>query len=471
MNDRWIWFRNRVLPWFGLVIAVLLLSLAARQAWPMKATLSGITLTAGNPVGTRAKLAQLLIDTTGNGMTPVRSNGSADALNKVDSGEIQCALVQGGLLAAEFTNVRRIASLHVEPLHLLVKPQIYAEVNEHLTGLKGKTINLSVVGSGTHELASDLLAFLRIEKNQFTETNLSYQELADPERAFTDLPDAVFTVSSLPSPVAQDLIDDRGYRLIALPFADSFRLHWFESGLDSTVNRRRTTAADIPAFAYSVDPPRPFEKLESFGTRLELVTHAHLPVAVVDTLCQAVYESDFSTASGQSIDASLIRSESTFPLHPGAQAYLDRLQPVSTGRVIEVTEQLVGIIGAALGGMLFLWQWLKRVRERRRDREFVGCVQRVVEIENTALRFEQDDAMSVSDLESLQNELGEIKTDLIRRYREGYLEGADMLSAFLKHANDASELISRIVLHETAPKSSGKREENGSREPIKPDGE
>ena len=53
----------------------------------------------------------------------------------------------------------------------------------------------------------------------------------------------------------------------------------------------------------------------------------------------------------------------------------------------------------------------------------------------------------------MQNELGSIKTELIDRYRNGELEGADMLSAFLKHANDASELISRIVLHETAPKT------------------
>ena len=60
--------------------------------------------------------------------------------------------------------------------------------------------------------------------------------------------------------------------------------------------------------------------------------------------------------------------------------------------------------------------------------------------------------LAEADLEKLQDELGTIKTELIQRYRDGYLEGADMLSAFLKHANDASELISRIVLHETEPK-------------------
>lgn len=61
--------------------------------------------------------------------------------------------------------------------------------------------------------------------------------------------------------------------------------------------------------------------------------------------------------------------------------------------------------------------------------------------------------MTLAELERLQEELGQIKKELIERHRDGYQEGADMLSVFLKHANDASELITRIVLHETAPKT------------------
>ena len=86
----------------------------------------------------------------------------------------------------------------------------------------------------------------------------------------------------------------------------------------------------------------------------------------------------------------------------------------------------------------------------------------MVEIENQALRFEQDDEMDVRDLEVMQNELGQIKTQLLRQYQNGYLEGADMLSAFLKHANDASELISQIVLHETAPKTQSRLRRKGN---------
>ena len=163
MSDNWIWFRNRVLPWFGFIVAAFLLGIAVRMAWPTDRPLHQITLTAGSAEGTRSILARILADSSREiEFVLEESDGSADALKKVDSGEVECALVQGGLDSAELQDVRRVASLHVEPLHLLVKSTVYSEVTEHLLALEGKTINLSVRGSGTHELAQDLLSFLHI---------------------------------------------------------------------------------------------------------------------------------------------------------------------------------------------------------------------------------------------------------------------------------------------------------------------
>ena len=60
--------------------------------------------------------------------------------------------------------------------------------------------------------------------------------------------------------------------------------------------------------------------------------------------------------------------------------------------------------------------------------------------------------MTVDDLVEMQQELSGLKQDLLQRYRLGLVSGADQLSSFLRHANDTSELISRIVLHERSPK-------------------
>lgn len=449
----WARFRNRSLPWLGLSAAVILVALGVSIARPSTAARKTLEITAGNSKGMRTRVASLLAEAAlphGLELQSTSTGGSREGLQRVNDGEIQLALVQGGLRSTDYPNVRRIATLHVEPLHLLVRKNVYSTVAAHLMNLRGKRINLSSASSGTSELATELLAFLHLSADEYTATHLSYQELTDPD--LEELPEAIFTVSSLPSPVAQYLIEERGYRLVALPFAESFQLHWFESSGSSDVNRQQVSATQIPPFCYMADPPRPEQAIETFGTRLELVGNASVSQDVANRLCLAIYDSDFGNIFGKRVTPELLKEKSSFVLHEGTRRYLDRQQPVSSGRVIELTEQLVGILGAAIGAMLFVWQWLKRTRERRRDREFVGCVQRVVEIETRALRFEQEAAMSVDDLEKMQNELGDIKSELIERYRNGELEGADMLSAFLKHANDASELISRIVLHETAPK-------------------
>ena len=434
-------------------MAILLLGVAIRTAWPKREARKSLTITAGAASGARAKIAELLAESTrhkGISLSVVSSAGSREALKEVNNGETDLALVQGGLVADGLPQVRRVASLHVEPLHLLVASEVFDEISQHIGALQGKTINLSLPGSGTHELAKEVLSFLRLE-GEYNAAEFGYDQLASLEKK--SLPDAIFVVSSLPSPIAEHLVRDKGYRLVSMPFARSFQLHWMEASGDSDVNRRRTSETRIPAYTYRVDAPEPPTPVETFGTRLELVANESLSQQTVDAICNTIYDSEFNQVYGERLDVDLLNRESTFQLHAGAEEYLRRQQPIQAGRVIELTEQLVGIGGAALGGLLFLWQWLRRLRERRRDREFVNCVQRVVQIENQALRFEQDDEMTVNDLEVMQDELGKIKTELIQQYRDGYLEGADMLSAFLKHANDASELISRIVLHETEPKA------------------
>ena len=67
--------------------------------------------------------------------------------------------LQGGLTMVGYPGLRQVAVLHVEPLHLLVKPEIYRAVAHNLAGLRGKTVNISVHGSGTHVLATEVMEF------------------------------------------------------------------------------------------------------------------------------------------------------------------------------------------------------------------------------------------------------------------------------------------------------------------------
>src|SRR5262249_55256321 len=92
--------------------------------------------------------------------------GSEEALEKVNSRELDLALVQGGLFAPELGNLRQVAALYTEPLHLLVRKELAAAVTQDLAALKGKRINLSQHGSGTYLLSKGVLEFAGIKVPQ-----------------------------------------------------------------------------------------------------------------------------------------------------------------------------------------------------------------------------------------------------------------------------------------------------------------
>ena len=68
------------------------------------------------------------------------------------------------------------------------------------------------------------------------------------------------------------------------------------------------------------------------------------------------------------------------------------------------------------------------------------------------MEFETNDAMTVDDLVHLQAELNDIKTDMIQQFQSGDIDGADTLSGFLMHVNNANEHLTRMILHERDPR-------------------
>jgi len=170
---------------------------------------SELLITAGSSSGLRSQIARRLAQaarTQGLTLKVQGSLGSIDALDKVDRGVLDLALVQGGLDPAHHPRIRQVAAMYVEPLHLLVKPELHASVQRNLASLRGKTVNLSVSGSGTHELALDVLQFaglrppLNGSSGDYQVVMASYQEL-ESQIDSRNLPDAIFTVSALPSPL------------------------------------------------------------------------------------------------------------------------------------------------------------------------------------------------------------------------------------------------------------------------------
>ena len=240
-----------------------------------------LRMTAGNAKGTRHQLALRLGTEAARrnlALEVVPSAGSEDALDRVNRRELDLALVQGGLAVEGRPDVRQVATLHIEPMHVLVKKELVDDVSASLTALRGRTVDLEEVGSGSHSLAVAILNFIGLQPRDvdpaggYVPVSLARQAL-HAERDTARLPDAVFLVSSLPAPTAKYLVTRHGYRPVPLPFAEAFALESLakpagdeQSGAASgRVQTARIHATTIPPFVCSAEPPVPARPLPHPG--------------------------------------------------------------------------------------------------------------------------------------------------------------------------------------------------------------
>ncbi|MGA7305171.1 MAG: hypothetical protein WBW88_09870, partial [Rhodothermales bacterium] len=201
-----------------------------------------LRITSGTDIEVREKMVQFLARKAGERnllLQDVRSQGSLDALRKVERGEIDLAVVQAGLHLDSGTSVREVAPIDVERLHLLVRAEHWSAVSEDLKALRGKSVFLNYPGSGTNHLSRLLLTRvgLRVVPNAGKPSNdgvivapvsshdilalLDSMQTADKEartNLHSKMPDACFLIASLPSPFAWRLINEADYRLVPLPF-------------------------------------------------------------------------------------------------------------------------------------------------------------------------------------------------------------------------------------------------------------
>ncbi len=421
-------------------------------------------MSAGSVLGMRHQIARRLAAgaaSRGVRIDLIGTSGSEDALDRLSAGTLDLALVQGGLGLERRTEARQVVPLHVEPLHLLVKGEIHDEVSRHLAALRGKTVNVSQVGSGTYDLSREVLGFAGLGSGRdggegdCTVTTWSYKQLEE-EKDRAKLPDAAFMVSSLPSPVAKFLIARHGYRLVPLRFGEAFALDPLPSdgpsptggGIAAVVEKFQIVNTLIPAFTYGVEPGVPEQALPTFGTRLLLVARADVDARAVERLLDAVFATEFSQTARPPLDTKLLEFAPELRWHPGTLDYLRRNQPLIAGDVVDFLEKGVSLTGAILGGLFFLWHWLRQRYRRRRDLGFGSYMAKVTAIERQALKLELGAMLDLKELVLIQAEISGLKSEALEKFAEGELGGEELMSSFLTHVNDARNYIARLILHE-----------------------
>ncbi len=318
-------------------------------------------------------------------------------------------------------------------------------------------INLGEHGSGTYLLAKEVMAFSGLRAGtDYAESTRSYVEL-EREIDGSRLPDAVFTVSTLPSPVAHHLVRRHHYRLVSLPFCEAFALGALDAdsteppGRDQSagrIDRRRVYDVTIPAFAYEVEPGVPPEAIHTLGTHLLLIARADVAATTIRRLLEVVFNTPFAKVVLPPLDLKQLELPPELPWHDGTTEFVRRSSPLIAGDAIDLVEKEVSILGVVAGGLFCLIQWLRRRYRRRREQSFESYILRVADLERHALLLARAPTLDLAALLRLQDELSEIKSEALERFASGELEGEELMSGFLVHASDARDFLIRLILHE-----------------------
>ncbi|GIW89239.1 MAG: hypothetical protein KatS3mg108_3563 [Isosphaeraceae bacterium] len=446
------WIRAR--DWLLVVVAVAVLAILyshwrGEQAPPPVR----LTITAGRLGSERGRLLRALVAECrlrGLYLDVVETRGSEDALLVLaePGSRLDLALVQGGLEveADHHARLRQVMSLQDEGLHLIVRGEELARRVEAdgLDVLRGRSIAVGVDGSGTARMAREVLSFAGLTRDDYEERTLDASDLV--EMPADQLPDASFQVALLPARAITRLVDERGYRLVSLPFADAFMLWRPPPRVYKGVIHRNVRSMVIPALTYDRDPPVPDRPLTTLSTRTLLVARADLSSDVVERLLEVVLESPFARYDEPPLEVSRLWDVPELDWHPGAVAFRNRNRPLIAEEFLDLLEKEFSIAGAVLGAGFVIWQWIQKRIRRVRDEGFDHYMHKVAEIERAALDLGSSAEPNMPRLIQLQQELARLKTEAVERLVASETESVEFLTAFLMQINDARENLNGLMI-------------------------
>jgi TRAP-type uncharacterized transport system substrate-binding protein len=422
---------------------------------PIRLTLSG-----GNVCRLRSEMTKRICSEVWNEgieLARVEDTNSETICDDVNTHRLDLGLVLGGFPADAHKNVRQVATLGVEPLHLLVRPEKVKSGATSLDVLRGLRVSLGEQGTNGAKLAADLLRFAGLQaatpkapgdfeamysrEGETVAQLQTWKRAAAPVRAVLAerLPDAFFVVESLPSPLVDELVKTAGYQFVPLPYATALHLNnrrddaHLEGGLESN----RIEAITIPAFTYGIAPASPPQDCPTFGLRLLLIAHKDVPLTAVVRLLRAL---DKGMAQRYHVDLDAVGVLSEFPIHPGAAAFAKDRRPLTLSQMLEPITNFLSVIGAGGAGGLALWGFLRGLRSVNPDVH----LRQIDRIERLLSGSEQDESapkLPREFIDYLESRLAQIKQAAIEDYANGRFQGDDALVSILTLTADTRHLL------------------------------
>ncbi|WP_270729739.1 TAXI family TRAP transporter solute-binding subunit [Shimia sp. Alg240-R146] len=261
--------------WLGTttVIFLLTLSVVLVLLLPPKS----LVLAAGPENGAYARVALQYKEILARDNIAVQikhTNGSVDNAGLLESGEVDVALLQGGIPVGKHT-AEAIAGLFFEPMLFLVRA--HSDVPRNPAHWNGLRITAGQQGSGTAAAFQDFLEAVELTPTDNTQLSLAYSDAVEALRE--GLVDMAVFVTTVDAPYLEQAFNAPDLAFLPLTYLDA-------------ISRRLdyTTIATVPTGAISLGrsiPPTP-QKVLALETRLAMVPDLH--PALINRLTMAAKE-------------------------------------------------------------------------------------------------------------------------------------------------------------------------------------
>ena len=279
-----------------------------------------ITLATGGTSGTYYAVGGVLGTVLGPKLTlsdlSVESTGASKAnVNMITDGEAQMAILQSDVInyAHNGTNTFEgevednalwIAGIYNETVQILAKPGI-----NNVADLKGKTVCVGDVGSGTEVNAWQVLGAAGLTKDDIKVVNGSFQDGVDQLK--DGKIDAAFTVAGAPTTAIVDYATTNELNLVSLS----------DSELAAIRSEYPFLVQDnLPAGTYTGQT----NDVVCVAVQAALVASEDLSEDVVYEITKGLFENKAELEAGHAKFGFLdpkVASIGTVPLHPGAEKY------------------------------------------------------------------------------------------------------------------------------------------------------
>jgi TRAP-type uncharacterized transport system substrate-binding protein len=408
-----------------------LVGLAGRSIYGLIPRTYVATITGGDIVTNRHYLAKILqSEARKEGITLVVKpvHGTLAELEALSEGKIDLALVQGGL-ETTYPNVEHLATVLPEAVHLLVKPGV-----KGMADLRGRSVNLGPKDAGARDIGLALTRFAGYTENaDYVETNYPDEALlALPE---PKLPDAVVTISSVPSYLVEILVKKHHYSVAEIPFPEALALRhgWVANG-------------EILGYSYNLSPPVPERNIVTVAVNMHLVAGARVDPLLEEKLLGVLYSPSLASHLKLQLDDKRITIPSGYPFAAGLTRYLHRNDSLVTLDTWNKLQSSFALLMSFTGMFIVMFRWFRGVPQSLpRDAELQGYLAEVASCERELARMKADEEADRARLTVLEARLIEMRADLLSSYASLNLQDPRLLDVLLASIRDARELLREVV--------------------------